>query len=129
VIGSLWPAGATPPESGPEQAERTTIRTRSGGVIRIEDPGTSAPPTITIDTGAGDAVHIGPAGIDVRSSTTVVISAAAKVEFAASAIEANAATFVAEAALARFAGVVQCETLVANGVVASNYTPGVGNIW
>jgi phage baseplate assembly protein gpV len=129
VIGALWSAGATPPESGPEQAKRTTIRTRSGALIRIEDPGTSARPTITVETGAGDSVRIGPAGIDVRSSVTVVVSAAAKVELAASAIEANAATFVADAALARFAGVVQCETLVANSVVASNYTPGVGNIW
>lgn len=129
VIGSLWSAGATPPETGPEQAERTTIRTRGGAVIRIEDPGTSAPPTITIETEAGDVVRVGPVGIDIRSASTVVVSAAAKVELTASTIEANAGTFVADAPLARFAGVVQCETLVANSVVASNYTPGTGNVW
>jgi hypothetical protein len=26
-------------------------------------------------------------------------------------------------------GVVKCDTLVANSVVASSYTPGAGNIW
>ena len=57
VVGALWSAGAAPPESGPEQAERTTIRTRSGAVIRVDDAGTSAPPTITLDTGAGDTVR------------------------------------------------------------------------
>jgi len=50
-----------------------------------------------------------------------------------SAIGVSAAEFAgskhSDAALARFTGVVQCETLVANSVVASNYTPGVGNIW
>src|SRR5262245_32031288 len=29
VVGSLWPTGDSPPETGPGQAERTTIRTRS----------------------------------------------------------------------------------------------------
>jgi uncharacterized protein involved in type VI secretion and phage assembly len=129
VVGALWSAGAAPPESGPEQAERTTIRTRSGALIRFEDPTSSAPPTVTVETGAGDSVRIGPAGIEVRSATTVVISAAARIELAASAVEANASTFVADAAIARFAGIVQCDTLVANSVVASSYTPGVGNIW
>ncbi len=28
-----------------------------------------------------------------------------------------------------FSGVVKCESLIANSVVANTYTPGVGNIW
>jgi hypothetical protein len=33
------------------------------------------------------------------------------------------------AVVAKFAGVVQCDTLVANSVVAASYVPGAGNIW
>jgi hypothetical protein len=30
--------------------------------------------------------------------------------------------------MAKFAGVVQCDTLITNSVVASSYTPGAGNL-
>ena len=33
------------------------------------------------------------------------------------------------AGLARFSGVLQCDTLVANSVIATSYSPGAGNIW
>jgi hypothetical protein len=31
--------------------------------------------------------------------------------------------------MAETSGVLKCDTLVANSVVASSYTPGAGNIW
>jgi hypothetical protein len=34
-----------------------------------------------------------------------------------------------KAGMSKFSGVVQCDTLVTNSVVASSYTPGAGNIW
>ena len=34
-----------------------------------------------------------------------------------------------DAGMAKFSGVVECDTLVANSVVAASYTPGAGNIW
>jgi hypothetical protein len=34
-----------------------------------------------------------------------------------------------DAAMAKFSGVVKCETLIATTVVSSVYTPGAGNIW
>jgi hypothetical protein len=33
------------------------------------------------------------------------------------------------AGMAKFSGVVQADTLIANSVIASSYTPGAGNIW
>jgi hypothetical protein len=33
-----------------------------------------------------------------------------------------------DAGMARFSGVVQCDTLIANSVVSSSYTPGAGNL-
>jgi Type VI secretion system/phage-baseplate injector OB domain len=39
-----------------------------------------------------------------------------------------AGTITLEAALVKASGVVQCDTLIANSVVATSYTPGTGNI-
>jgi phage baseplate assembly protein gpV len=127
VVGSLWSPGDALPETGPERTERTTIRTRSGALVRIEESST-APATITVDTSAGDTIRVGPVGIDIRSSGIVSVSAAARVDINASIIEASAGTIVADTGLARFSGVVQCETLIATNVVASAYTPGAGNM-
>jgi phage baseplate assembly protein gpV len=128
VVGSLWSQGDALPETGPERTERTTIRTRSGALVRIEESGTTAPATITVDTSAGDTIRVGPVGIEIRSSGNVNVAAAARVEISASIIEANAGTIVADTGLVRFSGVVQCDTLIATNVVASTYTPGAGNL-
>lgn len=34
-----------------------------------------------------------------------------------------------EAAIAKCSGTVQCDTIIANSVVGSSYTPGAGNVW
>ena len=117
VVGSLWGAGDAPPES-PGQTERTTIRTRSGAVIRIDD---ATAPTITIDTGGGDSISVGPTGITVASSGKVTVMAAT--------VEVNGGIVEINAGLARVSGVLQCDTLIANSVFASSYSPGAGNIW
>ena len=46
----------------------------------------------------------------------------------AAAVEINAGMVEVDAGMSRFRGVVQCDTLIANSVVASSYTPGVGNV-
>jgi phage baseplate assembly protein gpV len=117
VVGSLWAAGASVPETG---AERTTIRTRTGAVISIEEP-PSGPATITIDSGTGSEIEVGPAGVRVR--------AAGRIELESSALRVSAGTLEVNSAMAKFGGVVQCDTLIATNVMASNYTPGSGNAW
>jgi hypothetical protein len=43
---------------------------------------------------------------------------------------AVSAQFVSvDAAIAKFSGVVKCDTLITNSVISSSYTPGAGNIW
>ena len=34
-----------------------------------------------------------------------------------------------DAGMSKFSGVVKCDTLITNSVVAASYTPGAGNIW
>jgi phage baseplate assembly protein gpV len=127
IIGALWSSGDEPPESGPQQAERTTIRTRSGAVIRIEDPPAPAPATITIETGSGESIRVGPIGIEVSSTGAIDIAASGPITVRAPSLDINTSTIETTAAIARF-GVVQCETLIANSVVAASYSPGAGNM-
>jgi hypothetical protein len=87
------------------------IRTRGG----LEDD--SGRVTVTTPDGASIALEHG----------RIVIQAPASVEIEASQIKASAAQVSVSAGMARFDGVVQCDTLIANSVVASSYTPGVGN--
>jgi phage baseplate assembly protein V len=102
VIGSLWTTDARPPST---DTGRAVIRMRA---IEIEDQN-------------GNEITLEPAGIRVRTPATL----RAQVTI----FEANAATCSFNSGIARFSGVVQTTTLIANSVVASSYTPGAGNIW
>ncbi len=46
----------------------------------------------------------------------------------ATSVTVRAPVVNVEAGMARFDGVVRCQTLIAESVVASSYTPGAGNI-
>ena len=46
----------------------------------------------------------------------------------AAEIDLNASLLNVDAAVAKFSGVVQCDTLISNSVVSASYTPGAGNL-
>jgi phage baseplate assembly protein V len=113
VVGALWNAKERPPESTPE---RTLLKTKHGATIVFDD-GAGA---LEVTDSNGNAVTLAPDGVTVTAAAKVKVSATV-VEIAASELEVNAA-------MTRFSGVVQCDTLIANSVVASSYTPGAGNV-
>jgi phage baseplate assembly protein V len=113
VVGALWNAKDRPPESNPQ---RTLLRTKNGATIVFDDGKGS----LEVEDPNGNAVRLAPDG--------VTVTAAAKVKISASQVEIDAALIEVNSSMARFAGVVQCETLIANSVVASSYTPGAGNV-
>ncbi|HEY7620227.1 MAG TPA: phage baseplate assembly protein V [Solirubrobacteraceae bacterium] len=79
---------------------------------------------------AGTGVTIEAQGSTIRiDATGITIQAAAKVEVTASTMEVSTASLAVNAGMSKFSGVVQCDTLMANSVVAASYTPGAGNIW
>jgi len=117
VIGALWSARQRPPETmdaGGANAMRL-IRTRTGIEVRLDDATGSV--TVSTPDGASIAVERG----------NVTIQAPGTVEIDASRIKLSAGQVEVAAGMARFDGVVQCDTLIANSVVASSYTPGAGN--
>jgi phage baseplate assembly protein gpV len=61
-------------------------------------------------------------------SAGVTIIASGKVSFAGGSAEISVGALTVSAGMSRFSGVVQADTVIANSVVASSYTPGAGNI-
>jgi phage baseplate assembly protein V len=117
VLGSLWSSSERPPETMDDAGENAVrlIRTRSGIEIRLDD----AAGRVAVSTPDGASI--------VLEHGNVVIEAAADVEIRASQIKASAGMVSVAAGMARFDGVVKCDTLIANSVVAASYTPGAGN--
>jgi hypothetical protein len=101
------------------------------------DSSMARPPTaddVVLTTGGGHRLVLSDSGNEVTLShpggSTVKLDAAGRVEVISSSdIRMTAAKVAVEAGMVEASGVVKCETLVANSVVASSYTPGAGNIW
>jgi phage baseplate assembly protein V len=113
VVGALWNAKERPPESNPQ---RTLLRTKHGATIVFDDGAGS----LEVSDSNGNDVKLAPDG--------VTITAAARVQVSVSLVEIDASRVEVNTGMARFGGVVQCDTLIANSVVASSYTPGAGNV-
>jgi len=141
VVGALWNGRDLPPESmdGAGENRIKSITTRSGVKVTLDDtdgreallletPGgqtfvlQDGPGSIELRDSNGNSVTMEAAGITVTASTKVTINAGAEVEVSAGMVTVNAG-------MARFSGVVQAPTLIANSVVSASYTPGAGNVW
>jgi len=119
VLGSLWSASDRPPETMDPAGRNAVrvIRTGAGLEIRLDD----AAERVVVSTPDGASITL--------EHGTVRIQASGSVEIDASQMTLSAGLLQVQAGMARFGGVVQCDTLVANSVVASSYTPGAGNVW
>lgn len=69
---------------------------------------------------ATPATGAGPEGADAVGGGTEINDTTVRV---------NAGTIDLNAPIVRVSGIVQADTIVADSVVASSYTPGAGNIW
>jgi len=136
VIGSLWNGVDRPPETMDANNSRKRIVTRTGLEITLDDDQRSVQiqtpegrrislddtaNTVEIEDNAGNTIKL--------TAGEISISAATKVRISGSVVEIDASMITGDGGIARFSGVVQCETLIANSVVASSYTPGAGNVW
>lgn len=113
------------------------LRTRGGVKITVDDaPGQES---FTVETPAGQKLIFrdGPSKIEIKDANGnsvsfeaagISVNAAAKVTINASAIEINAGAINVNAGHTKFAGIVQCETMISNSVVSASYTPGAGNV-
>jgi hypothetical protein len=80
----------------------------------------------------GGALHIRTTAgqqITLQADGTVSVMTSAKILLSAAEVQATATVVTVDAGTATFSGLVQCDTLIANSVVASTYSPGAGNVW
>ena len=98
-------------------AEALTLETPGGQRLRLQD----GPGRVTLEDSNGNQVALGTSGVTVTCAAALTVQA--------STLRISAGTIQLDAAMTVSGGVLQCETLVADSVVAQSYTPGAGNIW
>ncbi|MDR3773538.1 MAG: phage baseplate assembly protein V [Terracidiphilus sp.] len=133
ILGGLW-KGDVPPQdklgfpgrvvncsaiTGASGTKVSIVEDLSGPTIQITTSSGTNPPTDTVQV----SIHMGGSGIEIGApSSNVVITAAGSVTINAPELNVNAA-------MANFSGIVKCDVVEANSVIASTYAPGAGNIW
>jgi uncharacterized protein involved in type VI secretion and phage assembly len=140
VIGALWNGSDSPPESmdGSGQNFLKVLRSRNGVKVTLDD--TDGREQLILETPGGQRMTLkdGPGAVEIVDSngnsvkletSGITVSAAAKVTINASQVEVSAGMVTVNAAMSKFSGVVQADTVISNSVVSASYTPGAGNIW
>jgi uncharacterized protein involved in type VI secretion and phage assembly len=140
VIGALWNGSDAPPDSmdGGGNNYRKVLRSRNGVKLTLDDQDgrenfiveTPGGQRITLKDGPGAVEIVDSNGNSIKLETSgITITASAKVTINASTVAVSAGMVTVDAAMSKFSGVVQCDTLISNSVVSASYTPGAGNIW
>lgn len=140
VIGSLWNGRDTPPESmdGAGKNYKKVLRSRNGVKITLDDNDgreqlileTPGGQKMTLKDGPGAVEIVDSNGNSIKMETSgITITAAAKLTVNAPQVAVSAAMVTVDAAMSKFSGVIQCDTLISSTVVSATYTPGAGNIW
>ena len=96
--------------------ESFTVETPAGQKFVLRD----GPNEIEISDTSGNTVTLDAGGITVKSAVKVTITA--------SVVEVNASAVNVNASHTKFAGTIQCDTIISNSVVSASYTPGAGNV-
>jgi hypothetical protein len=92
------------------------IETAAGQRITLQDSRGS----VLIQDTNGNTVRLDSSGITIQAAGKVVVSSPQ--------VEISAGMVTVSSGMAKFSGVVQADTLIANSVIASSYTPGAGNL-
>lgn len=127
IIGGFWNSSDTPPKThdgdvlqgcngfkltcgDTDGQEQLILETPRGQKLIVKD----SPGSVEIVDGIGNSIKLEGGGITITTMAKVTI---------------NASVVEVSAGVTRFSGIVQCDTLISNVVVAASYTPGAGNIW
>jgi len=138
VIGALWNDTSSPPATMDANNTKKVLRSRSGVKITLDDQ--VGQESFLVETPGGQRLLLkeGPGAVEISDSngnslkleaTGVSVTASAKVTINATTVEISSGILSVNAAMSKFSGVVQCDTLISNSVVSASYTPGAGNIW
>jgi uncharacterized protein involved in type VI secretion and phage assembly len=132
ILGACWNGREQLPQT-PEQANnKRLIKTRSGSLLEFDD--TTGAEKVTISMQKGHTLVLDEGAQEVKlvhaNGCMIKLNVAGQVSITAnSTVEVNASAVNVHSPAAIFDGVIQCTSLIADAVVSSAYTPGVGNIW
>ncbi len=135
VIGAVWSGQSSLPDEAAPVAQRYAIKTGAQTAMVFDDAGPSFSVTTRDNnsftlTDAGDTCTIQVGSTTIQATTTgVTVTTSASIELQTASLTVTAASVTVNAAMSQFSGAVQCDTLIANTVVGTSYTPGAGNIW
>ena len=139
VLGGLWNGSSTSPADLQNGQNRyKVIRSRNGVKLTMEDQQgqekfiveTPGGQKITLEDGPGKITIEDSNGNSIKlESSGITVNAAAKVTVTTPKVDVSAGMVNVDTAMAKFSGVVKCETLIATSVISASYTPGAGNIW
>lgn len=95
------------------------------GAVTITMHATPAP-SLSIGV-AGNTVDISAAAINITAAGSLSVTAAGAANITAATTNLTTSILNVNAGIATFSGIVVASTLIATNVVATSYTPGVGN--
>lgn len=135
VLGALWSGQGTRPAAAGAPDAAYAVVSPAGARVLVDDAGG---PAVTVETGRGGRLVIeGDLGLTIEcagkavrmGSKELAIESDATVTIRASQVKIEAGMVEIDSGMVRVSGVLQCQTLIAEAVVATTYTPGAGNIW
>jgi uncharacterized protein involved in type VI secretion and phage assembly len=140
VIGGLWNGNDAPPDSmdGAGNNYRKVLCSRNGVKITMDDTDgqekfiteTPGGQKITLKDGPGAVEIVDSNGNSIKLETSgITLTASAKVTINATLVAVSASMVTVDAAMSKFSGIVQADTVITNSVVSASYTPGAGYIW
>ena len=120
-------------------APTTTTTTQSPASATAQAPTTAttqspasataqAPATTTDQAPTGPVEQVAPAGPASGEAPTEITAGGNTVRVTAGGVNVQGSMVTVDAGMTRVSGVLQADTLIANTVVGSAYTPGPGNI-
>ena len=114
----------------PVQKQPTCCRRQTVGGHEQLIIATAAGQKITLTDGAGSIQLEDTNGNSIQMENgKVTVKSPGKLVLQASIIEIDGSMVQINAAMVQCSGVLKTDTLEATNVIASNYTPGAGNLW
>lgn len=136
VLGSVWSGQSSVPSDADPVEGHYLLKTPSGTILDMseQDPSVTLKTpmgySITINDSAGGEIEIKRDSQSIKlSASEIAIQSSGTVSVNASRVTISAGMVQVDAGMSRFSGVVQADTVIANAVVGTSYTPGAGNIW
>jgi len=65
----------------------------------------------------------------VAGMSVVRIDSSGSLELRSASMNVSTGNQTVNSSMANYSGVIRCDTIIANSVVGSSYTPGAGNVW